>query len=451
MPRDDRERNFENALARNLQARTPASIPASNSVAAGACPDAETLAAYHERLLAPEEMTSARQHTAACERCQEILAQLEATDEIPLEADREDLQPQGVVAVPHLHAVHAACASEVPAIREALAKSTSPMETPRRAANWRWLVPAGVLAAAVLVWVALHESNSKTFQLAKNRPQTAPELSPAPTPTDADKQESSNNSQAPPMAQNAPAVVLDGNALRESKARPSAPAAKSGAPGSNLQLGDSIASAKRAQLQTRATAPSTVQQKQMARDTPLPSSAPEAPGPLDAATGRITAAPSAPRVLNRVAAVGAAAAPSPQKSPAARGGALAFPEASNLEIKPIVVSSPDGAATWRLGPSGLIQFSEDSGTHWTVQKTGIVDALLAGSAPSSEICWLAGSNGVMVRSTDAGAHWQKLSSPTNLDITTVFAVDAQQAIITTSTNQSYKTIDGGKTWTPQTK
>jgi hypothetical protein len=455
MLRDDRERNFENALARNLQAtaqarptaaaptNAPASVPASNSVAAGACPDTETLAAYHERTLGPEEMISARQHTAACGRCQEILARLEATDEVPLEADREDLQPQGVVAVPHMPVVHAARASENPAIHEALAKSNFPVETPRRAANWRWLVPAAALAAAVLIWVALHESNSKTFQLAKNQPQPAPELSPAPAspPIDAAKQKSSNDSQPPSIAPNAP---------RESKARPSAPAAKSATPGTNLQPGDSVASAKRAQQQTRATAPSPAQRKQLAPDTALPSSAPGTPGPFDAATDRITVAPSAPRELDRVATVGAAAT-APQKSPAARGGALALREASNQETKPMVVSSPDGAAIWRLGPSGLIQFSEDSGTHWTIQKTGIVAALLAGSAPSREVCWLAGRNGVIVRTTDAGAHWQKLSSPTSVDITTVFAVDAQQAIVTTPTNQSYKTIDGGETWTPHPK
>jgi photosystem II stability/assembly factor-like uncharacterized protein len=45
-------------------------------------------------------------------------------------------------------------------------------------------------------------------------------------------------------------------------------------------------------------------------------------------------------------------------------------------------------------------------------------------------------------------HWLKLSSPTTEDVTTVFAVDSQQATVTTPTNQSYKTIDGGNTWTP---
>ncbi|MBV9885838.1 MAG: hypothetical protein JO119_04755, partial [Acidobacteria bacterium] len=92
MPRDDREQNFGKALARNL---------GSSSAAQGNdCLDAETLAAYHERLLHPEEMAQRKTHIASCERCQEILAQLEATDAIPVEADRDLLLDQIVLDIP---------------------------------------------------------------------------------------------------------------------------------------------------------------------------------------------------------------------------------------------------------------------------------------------------------------------------------------------------------------
>ena len=89
MPRDDREQNFDKALARHL---------GSPSAAQGNdCLDAETLAAYHERLLDPEEMAQHKAHIASCERCQEILAQLEATDSIPVEADRDLMLDQIVL------------------------------------------------------------------------------------------------------------------------------------------------------------------------------------------------------------------------------------------------------------------------------------------------------------------------------------------------------------------
>src|SRR5882724_11584861 len=78
---DDRERNFEKALARELRA------DALNGLH---CPDAETLAAYHERMLSPEELVAQKSHIAGCARCQEILATLELTEAVPIsERDSE--------------------------------------------------------------------------------------------------------------------------------------------------------------------------------------------------------------------------------------------------------------------------------------------------------------------------------------------------------------------------
>ena len=75
MAPDDRERNFDKALARHLRPHAPGGADASH-------PDAELLAAYHERLLAPEQMISSKEHIAGCSRCQQILAQLEAKSRI---------------------------------------------------------------------------------------------------------------------------------------------------------------------------------------------------------------------------------------------------------------------------------------------------------------------------------------------------------------------------------
>src|SRR6266436_3573140 len=130
MPSDDRERNFENALASHL--RTSSSVGDSH----GACADAETLAAYHERSLAPEQMASWKTHVADCERCTQILAHLQATDEIPVAA--ENIEPQETAA----------------------ANSSVRVFPARRPTLWRWVAPAGALAAALLVWVAVRENNS---------------------------------------------------------------------------------------------------------------------------------------------------------------------------------------------------------------------------------------------------------------------------------------------------
>jgi len=74
MPSDDRERNFENALAGHLRARHAAGDRLS------ACVDAETLAAYHEGSLDPLQIAFVKTHVSDCARCQEILASLQATD-----------------------------------------------------------------------------------------------------------------------------------------------------------------------------------------------------------------------------------------------------------------------------------------------------------------------------------------------------------------------------------
>jgi hypothetical protein len=92
MPGNDRDQNFEKVLAGNLRS--------SNAAPGNDCLDAETLAAYHDRLLDSEEMAQRKAHIATCERCQEILAHLEATDAIPVEADRDLMLDQIVLELP---------------------------------------------------------------------------------------------------------------------------------------------------------------------------------------------------------------------------------------------------------------------------------------------------------------------------------------------------------------
>src|SRR5260370_39846718 len=118
-------------------------------------------------------MTSLKAHIADCERCQEILAHLGATDEIPVAAANTTLQ-----ATPA--ATHDA-------------KSAVLVLHAQRRALWRWVAPAGALAAALLVWVAVHENGSvrvpprlpsaapKQSESAKNSPASPPALTYAPS------------------------------------------------------------------------------------------------------------------------------------------------------------------------------------------------------------------------------------------------------------------------------
>jgi hypothetical protein len=155
MGHEDRERKFEQALARHLRAQEPEG-------AADGCPDATTLAAFHERMLSSEEMNFTKSHVAACSRCQEILADLEATDEVEV-LDEESVAASraSVLSNSDLYVDYAARQSTVP--MATVARPASSMNAPRaintgRRATWKWVAPAGALAAGLLVWIVARES-----------------------------------------------------------------------------------------------------------------------------------------------------------------------------------------------------------------------------------------------------------------------------------------------------
>ena len=79
--RDDQMTNGESVLR---QASTPPHK---------LCPDVEIVAAYHERSLAGDEMILCKEHLVSCARCQEVLAQLEATEDILVTIDEKDQVP----------------------------------------------------------------------------------------------------------------------------------------------------------------------------------------------------------------------------------------------------------------------------------------------------------------------------------------------------------------------
>src|SRR5271154_4626151 len=70
MGSDERDQQFERALGRHLR----------GAEQYAACPDPETLAAYHERTMSLEEMSRWKEHIAGCARCQEALALVEQSE-----------------------------------------------------------------------------------------------------------------------------------------------------------------------------------------------------------------------------------------------------------------------------------------------------------------------------------------------------------------------------------
>src|SRR5580704_2421005 len=193
MAPDERDRRFDKALARHLRsgapAREAAKLPTLSASQGGSCPDSETLAAYHERSLLPEELNSCKEHIVGCATCQNILAQLEATDEISLLAvEREEVVATGSEPAIAARNVEAFPAAPAPGQSQRAAGAAPPKKSRRalllRGARWQWLAPAGAIAAGLLVWIALHENQPLALPSLKQVQVATNQVPPPPVPSD---------------------------------------------------------------------------------------------------------------------------------------------------------------------------------------------------------------------------------------------------------------------------
>ena len=160
-------------------------------------------------------------------------------------------------------------------------------------------------------------------------------------------------------------------------------------------------------------------------------------------TVRSSDATSAARSAAPVAGLGGAArAPSSFSSQTVAGLAK--------EAAPGVTFAAGDGPMWRVGPAGSIERSNDKGTTWQQQASSVKADLLAGTAASAEVAWVVGREGVILRTTD-GETWQRVTPPNRLmvDWTNIQATDADHASIKSSDDRSFRTEDGGHTWTAQ--
>lgn len=504
MASEERERKFDQALARHLRsagaASEPVRVPADSASGLGVCPDAEALAAYHERSLLPEEMNSCKEHIVSCKNCQIVLAHLEETDAIPLQA----LDEEKMFVSAELGSL-AASASRAPVPMAALGgraekKSDAQVSPPYktrpvlvlRRAHWSWLVPAGAIAAGLLVWIVTHQSqrlqpiNSEETKIAKNEPAaTAPILAepgltapPAssgavakvqPLPSGAAATNSRSEShgfealrkQAPsPPASVAPYSAYSDkeSGLRKDAGRESSDALRSAESQRDLDAKAVTGAAQdHGELQARAPAKSPAETPgQVSEQLQVQDQAAniQNQNQINANTQRI----SGPAPLGQAteAKKMKSAQPAPAHPPApvpgvaggvARGyqspAILALTKSADARL----IVAPGFAAMWRTGPAGLIELSSDKGATWSRQTSGTTVELLTGSAVSDKICWVVGREGTVLLSNDGGAHWKLLTSPLNEDLGFIRAADALHAKVwNLQGSKAYETNDGGLTW-----
>ncbi|HXC47991.1 MAG TPA: YCF48-related protein [Candidatus Sulfotelmatobacter sp.] len=461
MPSDDRDPKFERALAQHLRGGS----------AQANCPDAETLAAYHERNLSLEEMAQWKQHISACEACQEALALVEAT-----ENQLAEVWEQPGVPVLDEALVLKTQAHSIPKVN-AKAEESSAMPTAsspvailrRRPALLRWAIPLGAVAAGVMVFIGIYEqraaksSRSSYVESAQNQAPPAPgpivdqltsKLGQQPVPKDEGQLSAEMSRQkkeqeipaawpAKPMAK---AKEL-GDEVRESRDQ---------LVGGRLEKKIPAPSAAASNLPVQPSTDDAVSENAPAIAAAPPAATPPAPLALSGRAGGV-AAQRAP-VRSDAKSVPSSAAETVTVEPAApatdtttsrmmmkHGSANQVVEVSGAYAG--LILTPDKKVFWKLQPTGTLQLTTDGGKTFTPLDTGANANLTAGFAPSSRVCWLAGKAGTLLLTTDRGGHWARISTPITGDLGGVQAADAKHASIWDAANQiSYETSDGGATW-----
>jgi hypothetical protein len=477
MALDDREKTFEKALTRNLRANAPAGADSPTHP----CADAEILAAYHERLLAPEEMISWKGHIAGCSRCQAVLMLLEGTDQIPASLDHQKEQEHDVllISAPTTQASPSIRSGEIPVAARTGASVLQKKKHPAPARHLRWLAPAGALAAGLLLWVSVRETTqpklleSKPIEIADNRPQAAMpkqsgESASGPAAASPVPQSSSNQSE-PSETQNSLKSRADNSTAKpdarmldnksESRARTQAQP--------QLKRDLSAYESSRPNRDTREESSASPQSSAEAKDLPL-----QGRNNTDLSALTPPAAPSAPSTSSQSVVITTpelqAKISKKAKTPNSASGALAAtappqeavdamsrsPEASAPLLRvsniqsPVTIFAPGHQVLWRAGQAGILEHSSDAGATWASQTSGVSSDLVAGSAPSDKVCWIVGHAGSIIQTIDGGAHWIQIHSPVIDDLDAVLAISAWQATVSDATNhRHYKTTDRGATWT----
>jgi hypothetical protein len=465
MAADDRERIFEQALKQHLQ-RDAAGADA------GACLEAETLAAYQEKTLVAAEMDLVAAHLKECARCQEIFSHLDAK-ELPVESRELDT-------------------AQVPdTVLETKIRTRRVTEIPRKKMRVGWMIPVGALAAGLLLLVGLRDfragrpdkTASEPVQVAENRREDRVERdysSNAPEPlekqksaTDSDKELKDEKREGQTDAlrdkedlsmprSTIAAAPSKGPSLK--KVPPNAPpppvpkvSSSSGfdEPSRLQDSGAAIAersndaAAQSAKKESARPSPpnaqmDAVENKQSAADRQAQAKTQGAVAGNIGAVSESVEVTAAPPAATETVTVTGEAKSKYSNSPLQGGNALQM-----LALQPGSSSAQFGKSIWKFGEHGSIVHSSDGGKSWKSQAAAVAVTLTSGSAPSKNVCWIAGAAGTLLRTTDGGRHWQMVITPIARNLGGVVAMDKQHATIWDDTSRlRFETADGGATWKP---
>ena len=113
---------------------------------------------------------------------------------------------------------------------------------------------------------------------------------------------------------------------------------------------------------------------------------------------------------------------------------------------PLEIPTPVASIRWRVTSAAGAERTTNSGATWVAVPGVDFSNWRAGSAPSADVCWLVGPGGRVFRSTDGG-RFTRVAFPEAVDLVAVTATDARIAAVTTADGRTFRTGDGGVTWT----
>jgi hypothetical protein len=451
MPADERDRQFQQALQRHLR-----------SGAGTACPDAEMLAAYHERTLSLEEMSAWKEHIVACSRCQETLALLEETNSVVMHEWEQKTGEVPVILMSPARSAQTTYGAEAEASLPAEAPSQR-MPTPalgrvKLFPTLRWIVPVGALAAGLLVFVAVHERKpqfapaSAPVQVAENRDATPLTNNPL-----EQKQVAEESKLTPPKpSSNEPVRQRNDDLARY--AEQGGTLSRRAASAGELAAAKKRAEAPKRESTTDMTANSTTARVASAAQPPPPAS--EAVGGASAEVSPAPRATQAWSATKKTEGLSMDRAAVESVETPAQANEYSSPS-QVAAANPSLIKAAGGQVYWRVAAGGKIEMSADVGKTWVKQSSGVTNDLITGSAPSEKVCWVVGKAGTLLMTVDGGAHWKQIVSPIQGELGGVQAIDAQHATVwaaianqsfakvkTVSTGRSFITTDGGNSWTP---
>jgi BNR/Asp-box repeat len=458
MATDDREKQFDRALARHLSKASPGS----------ACPEAEILAAYHERTLSLEEMGRWKEHIAGCARCEESLALIEQTETI-LAKDwegRPEVEPVEERASSGAAPSAMACVrgKEGP-LSAAAGFIAAPTERSkgRPRLPWPWIVPLGALAAGTLVWIGVgairteHRREPGSAQVAENRaPIPQPPSSEAAVRKHLEKESTPEPRIVPgPPPRKALAPPSLGAALKQGTQPPTvagdlASAEKDLALPKQMDMhsardGGTLAPSQTSPSASNSLARSRASNAPVSQPAAVPAQGGAAPSPVVIKEEEDKKNPT------QIALESAESTTATVNNASTQFAANELRNTANLariaQANRRYIVAPGETQAWRLGDGGKIERSTDHGKTWELQTSGVTADLTAGSATSDKICWIIGKAGTVLLTTDGGKRWELIHSPIPDDLGGIHATDATHALLWDVPNRKrFETSDGGATW-----